>query len=181
MDRQRLYVASLSTASFGKGGELGKEGFTHAIGNTLNARPVITHTSYYDRSSFAVELPADRGRALQMIWALRDSIWIDRSTRAVILDFNVLNLNYYTMTTCTLVVDFTPGGPITTFHTFNTVTLSMVSMSHCSRVMSIYIRTYPHNFFLLPSLSKNWNISPQPPPSRPPRVPPASPPTHTQT
>ncbi len=174
MDRQRLYVASLSTASFGKGGELGKEGFTHAIGNTLNARPVITHTSYYDRSSFAVELPADRGRALQMIWALRDSIWIDRSTRAVILDFNVLNLNYYTMTTCTLVVDFTPGGPITTFHTFNTVTLSMVSMSHCSRVMSIHIRTHPHNISSSFPLEKLEYLTPPAPLTSPPR-----PPRHT--
>mgnify|MGYP003695021871 CR=1 FL=1 len=143
MDRQRMYVASLSAASFSNGGEAGQEGFTHSMGNILNARPVVTHTSYYDRSSFAVELPADRGRALRMIWALRDSIWIDRGTRAVILDFNVLNLNYYTMTAGTLVVDFTPGGPIATFHSFDTVTLSMVSWEVLAGVGVVMLFVFP--------------------------------------
>ena len=127
MDRQRLYVASLSGASFGVGGERGLEGFTYSRGSLLNSRPVVTHLSYFDRSSFAVELPPDRGRAMQMIWGLREGVWVDRRTRAVVLDFNVLNLNYYTMTVATVVVEFTAGGPIKTFHQFNTVTLSMVS------------------------------------------------------
>lgn len=47
------------------------------------------------------------------------------STRAVLIDFNVINLNYYTMVAATLVVDFSPGGPVVTTASTETVVLSM--------------------------------------------------------
>ena len=135
MDRQRVYVASLeteetttttssSTPSYGSG-DPGDEGFAFQTGSTLNARSVVTDTAYYDRSAFALELPPGRGRAQNILWKLRERKWIDASTRAVLIDFNVINLNYYTMVACTLVVDFSPGGPVVTSATTETVILSL--------------------------------------------------------
>ena len=69
MDRQRVYVASLDSKSYG---ELGDEGFTFQTGTWLNSRSVVTGTSYYDRSSFSLELPPSRGRSQNIIWKLRE-------------------------------------------------------------------------------------------------------------
>jgi hypothetical protein len=66
---------------------------------------VVTSTSYYDRSSFSLELPPNRGRAQNVLWKLRERKWIDLSTRAVLIDFNVMNLNYYSMATASVVSD----------------------------------------------------------------------------
>ena len=40
-----------------------------------------------------------------MLWKLRERKWIDLSTRAVLIDFNVMNLNYYSMATASVVSD----------------------------------------------------------------------------
>lgn len=82
-------------------------------------------TFFVARSAFALELPPGRGRAQHVIWKLRERKWIDSSTRAVLINFNVINLNYYTMAACTLVIDFSPGGPIVTSESIETVVLSM--------------------------------------------------------
>ena len=52
-----------------------------------------------------MELPPNRGRAQNVLWKLRERKWIDLSTRAVLIDFNVMNLNYYSMATASVVSD----------------------------------------------------------------------------
>jgi hypothetical protein len=101
-----LCLCCLSVVSHRYGsGDPGDEGFTFQTGSSLNAQSVVTSTSYYDRSSFSLELPPNRGRAQNVLWKLRERKWIDLSTRAVLIDFNVMNLNYYSMATASVVSD----------------------------------------------------------------------------
>ncbi len=125
MDRQRMYVASLGDSTTRFTSREGDGGFTYRQGESSNSFPVITPNGYYDMSSFSIELPNDRGMAQQMIWRLQEKVWIDRQTSALIIDFNMLNINYYTMTSCSMVINFSPAGPIVTRTKITPVLLSL--------------------------------------------------------
>ena len=71
------------------------EGFQYKPGREFNSFSMFSGTSFYDRSSFAVELPNMREKASLELWRLRDQVWLDDSTRALYITFNLLNTNYY--------------------------------------------------------------------------------------
>lgn len=47
----------------------------------------------YGRGGYVLDLTLDRATSLQRIQELKNNLWIDRGTRAVIVDFTVYNPN----------------------------------------------------------------------------------------
>ena len=73
MDRQRVYVMSLGgNRAYGPGKQ--SEGFQYKPGLEFNSFSMFSGTSFYDRSSFAIELSNMREKARLEIWRLRDQI-----------------------------------------------------------------------------------------------------------
>ena len=111
MDRQRLYVASLGgDQAYGPGKAY--EGFQYKQGRDFNSFTVFSGSSFFDRSGFAIELSHMRQRAKLELWRLRDQMWIDDDTRALYINFNLLNTNYYSISAVKILFEFTPAGYI---------------------------------------------------------------------
>jgi hypothetical protein len=124
MDRQRVYVASLGGDEAYGPGKL-YEGFRYKPGSAFNSFSVFSGSSFYDRSSFAVELPSMREKAKLELWRLRDQIWLDDSTRALYINFNLMNTNYYSVSSVKILFEFTPAGYIKKTINVDTLWLSL--------------------------------------------------------
>jgi hypothetical protein len=126
MDHQRMYVASLgSDQAFGPGKE--HDGFVFKRGELFNSFSFFSGVSFYSRDSFVTELPADRGKAKALLWHLRESRWLDDSTRGLMITFNLFNTNYYSVTAVKLFLEFSPTGGLVKETTTNTIWLSFYS------------------------------------------------------
>ena len=59
----------------------------------LNNLPSWTQHNRYDGGGYVLDLGYDKPTAIRMMEGVKDKDWIDRRTRAVLLEFQVLNLN----------------------------------------------------------------------------------------
>ena len=73
MDRQRVYVMSLGgNRAYGPGKQ--SEGFQYKPGLEFNSFSMFSGTSFYDRSSFAIELPNMRESASRTVAITRPNL-----------------------------------------------------------------------------------------------------------
>lgn len=89
------------TAHFGAGEAV--EGFHYHPGTPLSSFSFIARDALYDTGGFSAELPPERGLAQMVLDNLEAGGWVDRSTRAVVLTFNLLNVNYNVLTAARMV------------------------------------------------------------------------------
>mmetsp|Transcript_16532 Transcript_16532/g.52696 ORF Transcript_16532/g.52696 Transcript_16532/m.52696 type:complete len:866 (+) Transcript_16532:86-2683(+) len=111
------------TSQYGPG--ITVDGFTWFDAFPFDTFRIISSDSYYDRSGYAVELPNDSGKAAAMLANLRSNDWVDRATRAVVITFNLLNVNYNLLSSATIVVEFSPAGGLIKDAGFDIINLSM--------------------------------------------------------
>lgn len=136
---------------FGPGIEV--EGFTWAEAYSINAHITVSSEAYYDKTGYAAELPNEAGKANLVLRNLRVRIsfplppharpgpcphaalapcaraqeysWLDRHTRALIVAFNLLNVNFNKYAMVQLLIEFDPAGGLRSFQDIDIVTLSM--------------------------------------------------------
>ena len=147
MDHQRKYVASLGASkAFGDG----KAGFVFREGMAYNAFPFWSGTCYYPSDSFSIELPNDEGIARLSLARLKESVWIDESTRGIMISFNAFSTNYYSITSVKLLLEFDPSGHLKKKAEFKTFWLSFygqtgggdASMGTFLRLADVVMCTY---------------------------------------
>lgn len=74
--------------------------------------PLAGALARYPGDGFKFDVPADRAEAKVLLKDLWDWNWVDRSTRAVIVEMNVLNTNTNVMLNTRLVFEFGPTGTV---------------------------------------------------------------------
>ena len=120
----------------------------------LNNYPSWAQHHLYDGGGYVLDLGYDRPTAMRMMEDVKDKNWIDRRTRAVLLEFQVMNLNSNLMSIVTYYYEVLPFGfgqtweQIDTMKIFNLLNLSFfrVLLDLSSSVFSFSIDVY-NNYF----------------------------------
>ncbi|XP_065670022.1 polycystin-2-like protein 1 isoform X5 [Hydra vulgaris] len=134
-----------STASFGL--ENGSA-WTYASEQELNGRTLSGQMSSYSGGGFTVLLGATSDESTQILNNLKEHLWLDRSTRAVFIDFSVYNANINLFCIITLLFEFPATGGCLTFSTFRTLKLLryVTTMDHfvmaCEGLFIVFIVYY---------------------------------------
>ncbi|KAL9954036.1 hypothetical protein ACROYT_G041524 [Oculina patagonica] len=76
----------------------------------LNNFPSWAQHHIYDGGGYVLDLGYDKPTAIRMMEGVKDKDWIDRRTRAILLEFQVLNLNTNLMSIVTYHYEVLPNG-----------------------------------------------------------------------
>ena len=87
----------------------------------LNNLPSWARHHIYDGGGYVLDLGYDKPTAIRMMEAVKDKDWIDRRTRAVLLEFQVLNLNTNLMSIVTYNYEILPFGFGLTYEKIDTI------------------------------------------------------------
>jgi Polycystin cation channel len=66
--------------------------------------------TYSGEGGYIVDLTLNKTSAIEIIKKLKTNLWIDRGTRAVIIDFTTYNPNINLFVVCKLIAEFPPTG-----------------------------------------------------------------------
>ncbi|CAM9723011.1 unnamed protein product [Chrysoparadoxa australica] len=83
----------------------------------------------YPGSGYVVDLPANATEASELLASLRDSAFIDRSSRALLLDFNAYNVNLRIFSVVTALIEILPTGVLIASSKFRTAPLLLHRMA----------------------------------------------------
>jgi hypothetical protein len=73
---------------------------------------VESQLTIYDNQGYEIELSASHSEARTQLRALQEAGWIDAATRAVLVDFTLLNRNYQNLLSVRLIINMHPSGAI---------------------------------------------------------------------
>ncbi|KAK2167555.1 hypothetical protein LSH36_26g04065 [Paralvinella palmiformis] len=90
---------------------------------TLDGIPVWGNVASYSGGGYVAELGTKPGEALKMIQYLRDTRWLDRSSRALFVEFNLYNPNTNLFSIVTLGLEFPASGGVIPFPVVQTLRL----------------------------------------------------------
>uniref|UniRef100_A0A3Q3VWT3 Polycystin-2 n=1 Tax=Mola mola TaxID=94237 RepID=A0A3Q3VWT3_MOLML len=108
------------TASFGpKNGTA----WVYATESEINGSSYWGHVSKYGGGGYHQDLSRTKEESMIQLRFLKDSLWLDRGTRAVFLDFSVYNGNINLFCIARLLVEFPATGGVLTSWQFQTVRL----------------------------------------------------------
>ena len=111
-------LGSASNASFGKDPALqvkftGGFAWSNATENKLGTRTTIGQIGSYDGSGFVRDLiSTSRDEYVRAVDELKDNLWVDEQTRAVIITLNLYNGNYNYYCISQYVIEFSDGGAL---------------------------------------------------------------------
>ena len=114
----------------------------------LNNLPSWTQHNRYDGGGYVLDLGYDKPTAIRMMEGVKDKDWIDRRTRAVLLEFQVLNLNTNLMSIVTYHYEVLPFGfgltyeKIDTIKMFNFQNLSYSFYITCQLLFMLVVLVY---------------------------------------
>jgi hypothetical protein len=97
-------------STFGPASEGFMFGSRRTPATSFSAEAVVGTLGYYDTSSFAIDIPAEREFAIQTFRQLRAGRWIDDQTRLAMLTFKLYDQNVDAVTVVQFGVEFTPTG-----------------------------------------------------------------------
>ena len=103
----------------------------------LNNFPSWAQQHIYDGGGYVLDLGYDKPTAIRMMEGVKDKDWIDRRTRAILLEFQVLNLNTNLMSIITYHYEVLPFGFGLTYEKIDTIKMfNFQSMSYSFYLMS---------------------------------------------
>ena len=103
----------------------------YSSGDELNNFPSWAQHHLYDGGGYVLDLGYDKPTAIRMMEDVKDKDWIDRRTRAVLLEFQVLNLNTNLMSIVTYHYEVLPFGFGLTYEKIDTIKLfNLQSLSY---------------------------------------------------
>ena len=114
----------------------------------LNNYPSWAQHHLYDGGGYVLDLGYDRPTAMRMMEDVKDKNWIDRRTRAVLLEFQVMNLNSNLMSIVTYYYEVLPFGfgqtweQIDTIKIFNLQSLSFGFYLTCQVLFFLLVLMY---------------------------------------
>ena len=114
----------------------------------LNNLPSWAQHHIYDGGGYVLDLGYDKPTAIRMMEGVKDKDWIDRRTRAVLLEFQVLNLNTNLMSIVTYHYEVLPFGfgltyeKIDTIKMFNFQNLSYSFYLTCQLLFMLIVLVY---------------------------------------
>jgi len=85
--------------------------------------------AWYPGDGFFIDLPTDRASASSMLEDLHEWAWVDRLTRAVIVEFTVLNTNTNVLINSRLLFEFSPSGTVTSLAKVNAFRVLFVTLA----------------------------------------------------
>jgi hypothetical protein len=102
-----------------------REAFTYRSASDLSSLPYDAKYSQYLGGGyvFAITPTQNVSKIQQQLTTLQSLSWIDRQTRAVLVEFTLYNVNVNLFAYCTLAFEFLPTGSIVTSNTYKPVTL----------------------------------------------------------
>ncbi|XP_078351498.1 polycystin family receptor for egg jelly-like isoform X1 [Oculina patagonica] len=114
----------------------------------LNNFPSWAQHHIYDGGGYVLDLGYDKPTAIRMMEGVKDKDWIDRRTRAILLEFQVLNLNTNLMSIVTYHYEVLPFGfgltyeKIDTIKIFNFGNLSYSFYLTCQLLFMLIVLVY---------------------------------------
>ena len=114
----------------------------------LNNFPSWAQHHTYDGGGYVLDLGYDKPTAIRMMEGVKDKDWIDRRTRAILLEFQVLNLNTNLMSIITYHYEVLPFGfgltyeKIDTIKMFNFQTMSYSFYLTCQLLFMLMVLVY---------------------------------------
>ena len=114
----------------------------------LNNLPSWAQHHIYDGGGYVLDLGYDKPTAIRMMEDVKDKDWIDRRTRVVLLEFQVLNLNTNLMSIVTYHYEVLPFGfgltyeEIDTIKMFNFQNLSYSFYVMCQLLFMLVVLLY---------------------------------------
>ena len=103
----------------------------------LNNFPSWAQHHVYDGGGYVLDLGYDKPTAIRMMEDVKDNDWIDRRTRAILLEFQVLNLNTNLMSIITYHFEVLPFGFGLTYEKIDTIKMfNFQTMFHSFYLMS---------------------------------------------
>jgi hypothetical protein len=100
--------------------------------NRTEMMPVAGRFGTYPGDGFMLEMPLDRAEMLRTVKHLWEWDWIDRQTRAVVVEVNTFNPNLNVISVNTLLFEFSPSGMVEVRHkifALPTTFLSLVALA----------------------------------------------------
>ncbi|XP_022808988.1 polycystic kidney disease protein 1-like 2 [Stylophora pistillata] len=114
----------------------------------LNNFPSWAQHHIYGGGGYVLDLGYDKATAIRMMEGVKDKDWIDRRTRAILLEFQVLNLNTNLMSIITYHYEALPFGfgltyeKITTMKLFNFQSMSYNFYLLCQLLFMLAVLVY---------------------------------------
>jgi len=140
--------AAASNESYGLNAAL-QEKFVGGFAYSSAEENKLLTTTYgqvasYDGSGFVRDLdPQSRPKYLEAVNELRDNLWVDAQTRAVLVSLNLYNGNYNYYCVSQFLIEFTPGGTVVPTATNKIVSLDLYETEDLMRVNNILVRYTP--------------------------------------
>ncbi|PFX12506.1 location of vulva defective 1-like [Stylophora pistillata] len=135
-DKTRLYLPhwnhlSDSQTKWNNLSQLCPRPWRYSTEEELNNFPSWAQHHIYGGGGYVLDLGYDKATAIRMMEGVKDKDWIDRRTRAILLEFQVLNLNTNFMSIITYHYEVLPFGFGLTYEKITTMKLfSFQSMSY---------------------------------------------------
>jgi len=95
-----------------------KEIYTWNPARVTNQIPIVGHMGTYDASGYFFDLPLSRNEALKRMNACQEWNWMDDATRAMIVEFTVVNPNINIIINHRFLFEFGPTGSKASHHIF---------------------------------------------------------------
>ncbi len=123
MDQQHWAVGWKRATNITKWPEYGDEAFRFNTAKELLGLDYWGFFGYYDGGGFVANLGLNITRAKTVIKKIKDYRWIDQLTRALFIEFNVLNANSGLFSMVFVLWEFPPVGSVWKWYTVDTVQL----------------------------------------------------------
>lgn len=125
-DKTRLYLPHwihLSDSQLGWANltQMCPRPWRYSSAEELNNFPSLAQHHLYDGGGYVLDLGYDKPTAIRMMEDVKDKDWIDRRTRAILLEFQVLNLNTNLMSIVTYHYEVLPFGFGLTYEKIDTI------------------------------------------------------------
>ena len=120
----------------------------YSTAEELNNFPSRAQHHVYSGGGYVLDLGYDKPTAIRMMEAVKDKDWIDRRTRAILLEFQVLNLNTNLMSIITYHYEVLPFGfgltheRIDTMRLFNFQTMAYSFYLICQLIFIFMVLVY---------------------------------------
>ena len=97
--------------------------FIYSASREINGNPFWANLATYDGGGYVATLGDTIEEAIARVERLRQTNWVDQYTRAVFMEFAILNANSNLFTMVTLVFEFPPIGSAWRYQSFETIKL----------------------------------------------------------
>jgi len=97
--------------------------YRYRSASSLDSYPFWGDISWYGGGGYVLDLKGSRARLISEMTRLQNNGWIDKTTRAVFIEFSLFNAQVNLFAGCTIVAEFSPDGGIIPFFKFEPIRL----------------------------------------------------------